>query len=116
VNDWVHMVMIVTSQDHDLAKSLAVGLAGDAAAGMWETRLSATGSNPATHYISSGLIWNEFASILGNAQATFDKSGGQVPLATFEGLYARSILIGGNADPMQVLAEAGLKLINEEAQ
>ena len=117
--------MIVAAQDADLARALAGGLAPDTdTQGMWRTPLSATGEAPATHFISAGLIQEEFAALLGSAQATYEAAGGQVPLEVIEGLYARStihgptreVLIEGEpqtvvTDPFQVLAELGLRMV-----
>ena len=122
---WINYTMIVAAQDANLARALAGGLAPDTdTQGMWRTPLSATGVEPATHYISNGLIQQEFAALLGDAQATYDAAGGQVPLDVIEGLYARStihgptreVLIEGEpqtvtTDPFQVLDELGLQPI-----
>lgn len=61
---WAHRCLIVPSVHADLARTLAAALAGSAGAGMWTTSLSATGGLPATHWISAGLITQEFASLL----------------------------------------------------
>jgi hypothetical protein len=37
---------------------------GPAASGMWTTPLSATGNLPATHWISTGMVSDDFASVL----------------------------------------------------
>ncbi|MEN6635549.1 MAG: hypothetical protein ABFC56_06860 [Clostridiaceae bacterium] len=51
--------------DHvDLARSLCATLAGDGGTGMFTTALSPTGTEPATHWISSGLIEDAFADLL----------------------------------------------------
>ena len=125
---WINYTMIVAAQDANLARALAGGLAPDTDTdGMWRTPLSPTGELPATHFVSSGLIQEEFAAMLGDVEATFDAAGGLVPLAAIEGLYGRSTVIGPTrevqgedgpitvtTDPMQVIAEAGLKLISEK--
>ena len=61
---WVHRCMIVPTEHVELARSLCATLAGDGGSGMFTTALSATGQDPATHYISSGLIESEFADLL----------------------------------------------------
>ena len=61
---WINRTMIVTSEHVDLARALAEGISGPAGAGMWTTGLSADGTEPATHYISAGLIEDTFASLL----------------------------------------------------
>lgn len=61
---WVHRCIIVPVDHVDLARSLCATLAGDGGSGMFTTALSATGQDPATHYISSGLIEQSFADLL----------------------------------------------------
>jgi hypothetical protein len=91
MNDWTHRTLIVAAQDVGLARALCEGLAeGDAGKGMFLRELSPTGTGPATHFISAGQIWRSFAELLGNAQATFERAGGMVPLEAIEGLYARA--------------------------
>lgn len=61
---WVHRCMIVPVDHVDLARSLCATLAGDGGSGMFTTALSPTGTEPATHWISSGLIEDAFADLL----------------------------------------------------
>lgn len=61
---WVHRCMIVPAGYAELARKLCETLAGPGGAGMFTTPLSTTGVDPATHYISSGLIESEFADLL----------------------------------------------------
>ena len=61
---WQHRCMIVPAEHADLARVLCETLAGPGGAGMFTTALSATGQDPATHYISSGLIEQSFADLL----------------------------------------------------
>ena len=61
---WEHRCMIVPAEHADLARVLCETLAGPGGAGMFTTALSATGQDPATHYISSGLIEQSFADLL----------------------------------------------------
>ncbi len=56
--------MIVPVDHVDLARSLCATLAGDGGSGMFTTALSATGDDPPTHYISSGLIESDFSDLL----------------------------------------------------
>lgn len=60
----VHRCLIVPAAYQSLAQSLCEGLAGEAGAGMLTTVLSVTGSAPATHYISAGIIAEEFAVLM----------------------------------------------------
>lgn len=61
---WVHRCMIVPTEHVDLARALCAALAGDGGSGMFTTPLSPTGTEPATHWISSGLIEDAFADLL----------------------------------------------------
>ena len=61
---WQHRCIIVPAEHADLARLLCETLAGPGGAGMFTTALSTTGVDPATHYISSGLIESEFADLL----------------------------------------------------
>ena len=61
---WQHRCMIVPTEHVELARKLCETLAGPGGAGMFTTPLSTTGVDPATHYISSGLIESEFADLL----------------------------------------------------
>ena len=56
--------MIVTAADAVTARTIAEGIAPVSGAGMWTTALSATGSAPATHYISIGSIGPEWGPML----------------------------------------------------
>lgn len=55
--------LIVTAAHADFARELA-GSFGPGGAGMWTTPLSQSGNEPATHYISSGLLPAEFAEMV----------------------------------------------------
>ena len=70
---WVNRTMIVPAEQVDLARALAEGLSGPAGSGMWTTGLSADGNEPATHYISAGLIEDTFADLL--PLTTYDSDG-----------------------------------------
>ena len=62
---YTHRTIIVPAQFQQLAQALCKAAAeGDAGQGMFTTGLSATGALPATHYISSGYIFDDFAALL----------------------------------------------------
>jgi len=54
--------LIVQAQDAPTARAIAAAF-GPGGVNMWTTPLSATGQEPATHYISSGYIPEEFVSL-----------------------------------------------------
>ena len=60
-----HRTIILPAAFQALAQALCEAAAeGDAGAGMFTTGLSADGTEPATHYISSGPIFDTFADLL----------------------------------------------------
>lgn len=56
----IFRTLIVTADTVGLSREVAASF-GPGGVGMWTTPLSSTGSEPATHYISSGFIPAEFA-------------------------------------------------------
>lgn len=94
---WTHRTIIVPAAFQQLAQALceaaAEGVAGE---GMFTTALSATGALPATHYISSGYIFDDFADIL--------------PLATVDEEGNVSIRPGNVAVVETMAAQAGITL------
>lgn len=63
---WVHRTIVVSADQVELARNLCTALAGPAGDGMYNTPLSSSGSLPATHYISAGMLEDTFASLLPN--------------------------------------------------
>ena len=61
---WIYRNLIIASPQRDLAADICATLAGAGGSGMFTTPLSADGAAPATHYISSGLIEDNFAALL----------------------------------------------------
>ena len=62
---YTHRNIIVPAAFQQLAQGLCEAAAeGDAGAGMFTTGLSADGTAPATHYMSSGYIFDDFAALL----------------------------------------------------
>lgn len=100
---WVHRTIIVPAPLVEAARAACAGLAGPGGSGMFTTPLSATGMFPATHYISSGLIEDQFANLL--------------PLTTVlhtDGTPSTSIQPGNAGLTTQLAADAGLPFTEEE--
>ena len=100
---WVHRTIIVPATLAESARAACAGLAGPGGSGMFTTPLSATGTLPASHYISSGMIEDQFASLL--------------PLITVvrtDGTPTTSIQPGNAALTAQLAADAGLPFTEEE--
>jgi len=76
MSTYTHRTIIVPAAFQQLAQGLCEAAAeGDAGKGMFTTGLSATGALPATHYISSGHIEQQFADILPLTTVTQDGEG-----------------------------------------
>jgi hypothetical protein len=111
---WTKRTIIVQDAFAPLARSLCSGIAeGSAGAQMFTTGLSPTGLGSPTHWVSSGLIYEELAALLESSEAIFEACQGQVSLETIQAMLATSV-IRQDGDPHAVIAEAGLKLVSEE--
>lgn len=65
MSTYTHRTIIVPAAFQQLAQGLCEAAAdGDAGKGMFTTGLSETGTDPATHYISSGPIYESLADLL----------------------------------------------------
>ena len=124
--------LIVTAADADTSRAIAAAF-GPGGVGMWATPLSASGLDPATHYISSGYISAEFVSLAPMATWEQDEEGNWVQtdyyagdasavytlcqqadlpytLAQIEGVFSRSDV--SQQEPFVALDRMGLKIIN----
>ena len=63
-NYWTHRCLIMPDSHVTLARTLCETIAGPSGSNMWNTPLSTSGNLPISHWISVGLIANEFADIL----------------------------------------------------
>ncbi|MNK80460.1 hypothetical protein D3C87_1001750 [compost metagenome] len=61
---YIHRCMIVPAAQQALAREMVLLLAGEPAREMFTTGLSADGDLPYTHYISSGMIEEQFGAVL----------------------------------------------------
>lgn len=62
--NWIHRTLIVPNQVTTMARMACETLAGAGGSNMFTTPVSPTGEEPATHWISSGLIEQDFADLL----------------------------------------------------
>lgn len=94
--------MIVPADQVEFARALPPAIAGASGSGMWTTPLSPTGAEPATHFISAGLIDQQFAALMPLTQYPAD---------------AEPILTPGNPEIAAHLAtEAGVPTTAEQVQ
>ena len=99
---WTYRAIIVPDAQVTYARELFAAVAGPAGAGMFTSPLSATGQEPATHWISAGLISEDFAAML--------------PLTTYP-TDAEPITTPGNPEAVAMLAnEAGYETTTEAVQ
>jgi len=99
---WTYRAIIVPDALVTYARELSAAVAGPAGEGMYTTPLSATGQEPATHWISAGLISEDFAALL--------------PLTTYPE-DAEPVHTPGNPEAVAALAnEAGYTTTPEQVQ
>jgi hypothetical protein len=112
---WIHRTMILPAALVPLAQALAEGLAGPAGAGMWVTGLSADGSEPATHYVSTGMIEDQFAAALTDADALYaacQAAGASVTQEQCEALVAGADV--SSDSPIDSFSRMGLQIVRGE--
>ena len=132
--NWAHRTIIAPAAFQQLAQALCEAAAeGAAGKGMLTTPLSETGTEPATHYLSSGYIEQQFADILplttvsqdGEGLPSVDTRPGNV--AVVEGLAAQAgaqvpvgtiaALLGAvdvsEQGPFEAVARLGLVMVQE---
>lgn len=108
---WNFQTMIVPAALAALARGLAAGLEPEAGAGMFTTALSTNGSEPASHYVSTGMIDDAFAPLLQDAaalRAACVAAGADVPLAQCQALVSQSDV--SDDPPFDAFARLGLQL------
>ena len=76
--------LIVPAANVDLARAIAASF-GPGGSGMWTTPLSATGADPASHYISSGFVPPEFAYMVPCQTWETDENGAWVLVSSEPG-------------------------------
>lgn len=110
----VHACMIVPASLAPLARALASGLS-DRGVGMFEVGLSTTGNEPATHYISVGMIDAQIRDLLTDAAALFaacNAAGAPVTLAQCTALVSQSDV--SDQEPFAAFSRLGLQLVRSD--
>lgn len=128
---YIYRTMIVPAEHAPLARSLAAHLAGPPGDGMWVVGLSEDGSEPATHYVSSGPVGAEFGPMLTDADALWGavqaatETGMESPMsgpsgvravtqADCEALVASSEVVDlADEGPFETFDRLGLMLVSE---
>ena len=138
MTSWIHRTIIVPAAFQQLAQALCEAAAeGGAGKGMFTTGLSETGTEPATHYISSGAIFDDLAALLplttvepstddgepdmvterpGNVafvEGLAAQAGITLPAGTVAGLF--DALDVSEQGPFEAVARLGLAMVQSEA-
>lgn len=128
----IFRTLIIPADQVELARSIAASFVGGE--GMWTTPLSPTGLYPATHYISTGYIPEEFAYMVpeqfwqqdeegnwvetgstdGNPEAVWqyaNANGVECSLADVENLFAVADVT--EQEPFTAMGRLNIQLVNE---
>ena len=110
---WTNRTIIVPDPVVVPARMACEALAGAGGSGMYSVPLSPSGELPATHWISSGLIEQEFADLLANpdALAAVASAAGLDP-APLVAIVAASDITDEPAEA--ALVRLGLRLCQQE--
>lgn len=99
----IFRTLILPAEVTPLAQEIAAALS-PAGAGMWTTGISPTGTAPATHYISSGLIGPDFAYLVPQQVYSQDESGDWQLIETLPG-NPEAVVAACNANGLQLSLE-----------
>lgn len=121
MSPWVHRTMIVPVSHVVMARNICATLPpSNSGAGMFTTPLSALGILPATHYISAGMIQQEFADLMDNPTALYAacQAAGlpytQLQITLMLGLCTISKpAVGQDPNPLGVILGLALKIIGD---
>lgn len=103
---YLFRTLIVQAQDVEDSRAIAVAF-GPGGVGMWTCPLSESGNEPATHYISTGYIPAEFASLSPCTTWEEDEQGNWVEVNYYP----------GDADTVySYTSQVGLQITKEEIE
>lgn len=128
----LYRTLVIAAQDATKVRAIASAF-GPGGEGMWKTPLSATGSEPVTHYISSGFIPEAFVSLspfsswsvnlegqwfetdhyAGDAETVYayaSQAGLPVTLEEIQGIFLRADV--SDQEPFVHLSRMGLQIIH----
>jgi hypothetical protein len=111
----IFRTLILPAADAPLARQIASTLSPVGGSGMWTTGLSADGNDPATHYVSTGLIGPSFAAIMPSQTYALDEQGRWVLTGSVRGQPAFVIAACAAADPPLKLTAAQVQGLMDRA-
>ena len=109
---WAHRTIVVTAAVRDVAAQICEQLAGSGGSGMFTTPLSPSGNLPATHFVSSGMIEQEFAYLFDYPEMVVELSKGTITLEQVTGILAQADVSMESA--FDVFARMGLQICTPE--
>lgn len=107
---WVNRTMVISDAVAPLCRQLAESVAHDAGANMWITPLSANGQEPATHWISAGMIDGDFADMIASPESL--SVGAGIPINEAAAILSQCDV--SEEDPMLVMSRLGLTMCSSE--
>lgn len=111
---YVHRCLIVPLALQATAQEMCAQLAGQGGENMFTTGLSATGEAPATHFISVGMIEEQFAHVMSDPAIMFQvciDAGINVTLEQCQYILGSSDI--SEEQSQEALNRLGLKLVQE---
>lgn len=111
----IFRTLILPSADAPLARQIALTLSPVGGSGMWTTGLSADGNDPATHFVSTGLIGPDFAMLVPCTFWATDEDGDWIVTGSEPGNASLVVLACGAVDPPLALTEAEVQGIMDRA-
>ena len=115
MNHWVRRNIIVTAGNAPLARALSAQVVGLSGTGMFTTGLAPTTAGPATHFVSSGWLWESYAALMTDADAMFaacQQAGAAVTLAQCQALVTESDVSDAEVEDIVKSAEGYRRLKN----
>ena len=112
---YTHRTIILPASITPTCQALSEALSGEAGSGMWTTGLSPTGAEPATHFISTGMISDEFAAMIAGPDVMFaacEAAGLSTTLAKCERILGKADV--SDEEPFFAIARLGLILVQKE--
>lgn len=111
----IFRTLIVPAADAPLARQIALTLSPVGGSGMWLAGLSPSGQEPATHFVSTGLIGPDFAALVPCTFWATDEDGDWIVTGSEPGNASLVVLACAAVDPPLQLTEAEVQGIMDRA-
>ncbi len=111
----IFRTLIVPAADAPLARQIALTLSPVGGSGMWLAGLSPSGQEPATHFVSTGLIGPDFAMLVPCTFWAVDEDGDWIVTGSEPGNASLVVLACAAVDPPLQLTEAEVQGIMDRA-